>query len=136
MNTAPDLPTRVERSLLSIFTDAFPSVALGVSSQPVKRGERSIGIKADQQAENPQGTNLHDVEITIEGRNLEFEERELLRRMIGNSRCALATLTERATKQFQLPKGDPVEVSGPEQTVEDENERIVSYTLTASIQPT
>lgn len=136
IETAPDLSARVERSIISVFKDAFPAVAIGSASDPAKRGESSIGVKADQQGENPQGTNIHDVEIGIEARNLDHPTRELLRQMVGTSRSAYNTITERGAKQFSLPAGDPVEVNGPIQSAEDQDERVITYTLTASIQPT
>lgn len=135
IDTAPDLGTRVEESLMRVFRDAFPNVAIHSYSDPGERTSPSIGIKAEQGAEDPIGTNIFPVSIDIETVNLNAAQRQLMSEMIGNSISARATISEFASKQFSLPKGDAVEVLASPRTVEDENGRITTYSLLATLQP-
>jgi len=135
IETAPDLESRVEQSLLRVFRDAFPRVQVQSYSDPAESSGPGIGIKVETGAENPQGTNIFDVTIEIESRNLDSEQRQLLVQMIGNSKRAQETLTINSSRKFIFPQGQPIEITGAPRTVENETERIVTYEISASIQP-
>lgn len=131
----PDLESRVEQSLSRVFRDAFPSYTIGSYGAPVELGGKSIGIKAERGAEDPIGTNMFPVTITIESHNFDEGDLQLLHDMIGNASNARATVAEYAAKQFSMPQGQAVEVAGAPRTVEEANERIVTYNLNATLQP-
>lgn len=135
IETAPDLETRVEHSLLRVFREAFPTLQVQSYSDAAEASGPGIGIKVESGAENPQGTNIFDVSIEIEARNLAADQRQLMAEMIGNSKTALETLRLYANSKFIFPKGQPVEMMGSPRTVENQTERIVTYELSASIQP-
>ena len=135
ISNAPELETRVESSLTQTLKDAFPGVTVGAWSEPKDRTGKSIGVKVDNGGEEPQGTNIFNVTINIEARNLENQERELMRRMIGSSSPAKDTITAHGLGKFVMPSGQPVEVAAIARTAEDENQRVMSYVLTTSIQP-
>lgn len=133
--TIPDLEDRVEKSLLRVFRDAFVGVPVFSYTEPGAREGTCIGIKAESGAENPIGTNLFDVSIEIEARNLKSHQRQLLADMIGNAHNAKETLAIHAGSQFAMPRGQAVEMIGAPRTTEDQDERILTYSLLASIQP-
>lgn len=133
--TAPDLQDRVEHALIRVFTDAFPDASIGSWSQPQEHSGKTIGIKAESQGEDPIGTNMFNVSIDIQARNLEYHDRELMRQMVGNSRAAVATLSEYNKGQFSMPKGQPIDVLQSGRAAENENDRITTYQLQALLQP-
>jgi hypothetical protein len=135
IDTTPDLAERVEDSIARVFRDAFPGILIATSSKPVDRVGTSIGIKAESGAEEPIGTNMFPVAIDIETRNLETQHRELMREMIGNADAAKQTVSAYSAKSFTMPRGQAVEMIGAPRTVENENDRIVTYSLVATIQP-
>jgi hypothetical protein len=135
IDTTPDLAERVEDSIARVFRDAFPGILIATSSKPVDRVGTSIGIKAESGAEEPIGTNMFPVAIDIETRNLETQHRELMREMIGNADAAQQTVSAYSAKSFTMPRGQAVEMIGAPRTVENENDRIVTYSLVATIQP-
>lgn len=135
IDTTPELETRVEQALKDVFKDAFPDVTLSSWSEPVERGQKSIGIKAESEGEDPIGTNIFTVNIEIEARNLEHHEREIMRQMLGNARNAKITLSEYSNKRYAMPKGQPVDVLQAGRSAENEKDRLINYTLSASIQP-
>lgn len=134
-DTTPDLAERVEDSIARVFRDAFPGILIATSSKPVDRVGTSIGIKAESGGEEPIGTNMFPVAIDIETRNLETQHRELMREMIGNADAAKQTVSAYSAKSFTMPRGQAVEMIGAPRTVENENDRIVTYSLVATIQP-
>lgn len=131
----PELETRVEDALLRVFRDAFPGVAVHSYSDPGNREGKSLGIKVENGGEDPIGTNLFSVTAEIESRNFEPDERALLFDMLGNAYNAKETFLEYSGKLFSMPAGQPVELTGQPRTVEGETDRIVTYQLTAHIQP-
>lgn len=133
--TAPDLQDRVEHALIRVFKDAFPGVSIASWSEPQEQAGKTIGIKAESQGEEPIGTNMFNVSIDIQTRNLDFSERELMRQMVGNSRAAVATLSEYNKGQFSMPKGQPIDVLQAGRSAENENDRITNYQLQALLQP-
>jgi hypothetical protein len=135
IETAPDLDCRVEDSLARVFRDAFPKVTIGTSSNPVERSGASIGIKAESGAEDPIGTNLFQVAIDIETRNLNVGQLQLMREMVGNSHVARETISAYSARAFCMPRGQAVEMTGAPRTVENENDRIITFSLSATIQP-
>jgi hypothetical protein len=135
IDTLPDMETRVEESLERVFRDAFPGVTIQSASNPGERVGTCIGIKAESGAEDPIGTNMFPISIEIEARNLSPAQLTLLREMIGNSRDAKETLSAYSSKQFAMPRGQAVEMIGAPRSVEDASDRIVTYNLTATIQP-
>jgi len=135
IDTIPDMETRVEESLERVFRVAFPGVTIQTASNPGERSGTCIGIKAESGAEDPIGTNMFPVAIEIEARNLSPAQSMLLREMIGNSRDAKETLSAYSSKQFAMPRGQAVEMIGAPRSVEDASDRIVTYNLTATIQP-
>ena len=132
---APDLESRVENALIRVFREAFPSLQVQSFSDPAESAGSGIGIKAEAGAENPQGTNIFDVTVEIEARNLDPQQRQLLAEMIGSSRAAQQTFNLYSSKSFIFPQGQPVEINGAPRTVENQNERIVTYEILTSIQP-
>lgn len=134
-DTKPDLDERVEDSIARVFRDAFPGVTLATSSKPAERSGTSIGIKAESGAEDPIGTNIFPVSVEIEARNLDSQQRELIRQMIGNADSAKETLSAYSAKAFTMPRGQAVEMIGAPRSVENENDRITTYSLVATIQP-
>jgi hypothetical protein len=135
IDTLPDLAERVEDSIARVFRDAFPGVTLGTSSKPAEESGASIGIKAESGAEEPIGTNIFPVAIEIQTRNIDAQQRELMRQMIGNADSAKETLSAYSAKAFTMTRGQAVEMLGAPRTVEDANDRIVTYSLVATIQP-
>ena len=133
--TLPELETRVEDALLRVFRDAFPGVAVHSFSDPGERQGKSLGVKVENGGEDPIGTNLFSVTAEIESRNLDERERSLLFDMLGNSYNAKETFLEHSGKLFAMPAGQPVELTGQPRTVENENDRIVTFQLSATIQP-
>ena len=132
---APELETRIESCLARTLTDAFPNMVIGSWSDPKERGGKSIGIKVDLQGENPQGTNIFDTTISIEGRNLDYNDRDLMRRMLGSSAVAQETITAYAAGKFRLTSGQPVAIEAITRSAEDETERVITYALSISVQP-
>jgi len=135
IDTTPDLAERVEDSIARVFRDAFPGVVIATSSKPEERVGTSIGIKAETGAEEPIGTNMFPISIDIETRNLDAPQRELMREMIGNADSAKQTVSAYSAKSFSMPRGQAVEMIGAPRTVENENDRIITYSLVATIQP-
>jgi hypothetical protein len=135
IDTTPDLAERVEDSIARVFRDAFPGIVIATSSKPEERVGTSIGIKAETGAEEPIGTNMFPISIDIETRNLDAQQRELMREMIGNADSAKQTVSAYSAKSFTMPQGQAVEMIGAPRTVENENDRIVTYSLVATIQP-
>jgi hypothetical protein len=133
--TKPDLSNRVEASLLRVFREAFDGLPVFSFSDPGEQSGACIGIKTELGAEEPIGTNIFNVAIEVEARNLEPEQLQLLTDLIGNAHAGRDTIALYGAKQFVMPKGQPVEMAGAPRSVEDENERIITYSLTASIQP-
>ena len=135
IEASPDLESRVERSLLNVLKDAFPGVGVFSFSSPGERSGKCIGVRVESGSENPIGTNIFDVSIEVESQNLSDVERKLLGDMLGNSYSAKETITNNGLGQFSMPSGQPVEMIGAPRTVEGEHDRIVTYSLAASIQP-
>lgn len=135
IETTPDLAERVEDSIARVFRDAFLKVTIGTSSKPADESGPSIGIKAETGAEDPIGTNIFPVSIDIQARNLDSQQRELMRQMIGNADSAKETLSAYSAKAFTMTRGQTVEMIGAPRTVENENDRITTYSLVATIQP-
>lgn len=135
IETAPDLESRVETSLLRVFREAFPSLQVQSFSDPAEATGPGIGIKVETGAENPQGTNIFDVTVEVEARNLDSAQRQLLTEMIGSSKSAQQTFQLYSSRSYIFPQGQPVEMNGAPRTVENQTERIVTYELSASIQP-
>jgi hypothetical protein len=135
ISATPELETRVEGALLRVFRDAFPDVAVYSFTDPGERSGTSLGVKVESQGENPIGTNLFEVSVDIEARNFDEEKRTLLYDMLGNAYNAKETFLEHSSRLFAMPAGQPVEMNGQPRTAENENDRIVSYQLTATIQP-
>ena len=133
--TIPDIDARVEESIERVFRDAFPSVVIVTSSKPGTREGECIGIKAESGAEDPIGTNMFPVSVEIEARNLSMQSRQLMREMIGNADSAKETLSAYSAKAFTMPRGQAVEMLGAPRTVENADDRIVTYSLIATIQP-
>jgi hypothetical protein len=133
--TLPDLESRVEDTVIRVFRDAFPSLSVWGFTQPGEREKRSIGISVVLGAENPIGTKLYDVAIEIETRNLNSDERQLVMDMVGTAHAAKETLSIYSASSFAMPSGQPVEMIGAPRTVENEGDRIVTYSLAATIQP-
>lgn len=133
--TTPDIDARVEDAIERVFRDAFPSVVIVTSSKPGERSGECIGIKAESGAEDPIGTNMFPVSVEIEARNLSIQSRHLMREMIGNAAAAKETISAYSAKAFAMPRGQAVEMLGAPRTVEDANDRIITYSLTATIQP-
>ena len=133
--TTPDLETRVEGSLLRVLRDAFPGIPVFSFTDPGEREGTCLGVRVESGAENPIGTNIFDVAIEIEARNFDAAQRQLLADMIGNAYNAKETVAAYAGSQYVMPQGQPIEMVGAPRTVEDQNERVVTYSLTASIQP-
>ena len=134
-SATPELETRVEQSLIRVFSDAFPGVEIASMTEPGERTGKCIGIKAESGMEDPIGTNMFPVSIEIESRNLNEGERQLMRDMVGNANSAKETLSAYSAKQFTMPRGQAVEMIGAPRTAEAQKERIVTFNLTATIQP-
>lgn len=135
IDTLPDIDARVEDSIERVFRDAFPDVLIFTSSKPGERSGECIGIKAESGAEDPIGTNMFPVSIEIEARNLSMQSRQLMREMIGNADSAKETISSYSAKAFTMPRGQAVEMLGAPRTVEDATNRIITYSLVATIQP-
>lgn len=135
ISEAPELETRVELCLTRTLKDAFPKMVIGSWSEPKERGEKSIGVKVDLLGEEPQGTNIFNAAISIEGRNLDHLDRDLMRRMLGSSAVAKDTITEYGAGMFRLPSGQPVAIEAITRSAEDEADRVITYSLSLSIQP-
>lgn len=125
IDTTPDLAERVEDSIARVFRDAFPSVVIATSSKPEERVGKSIGIKAETGAEEPIGTNIFPIAIDIETRNLDTQQRELMREMIGNADAAKQTVSAYSAKSFTMPRGQAVEMIGAPRTVEKDRKSVV-----------
>lgn len=134
-DTKPDLSSRVEDALLSVFREAFDGIPVFSNTNAGKRSGTCIGIKAEEGAEEPIATNMFDVAIEVEARNLTADQAQLLAELIGNSHAAKETLQLYSARQFAMPRGQAVEMLGAPRTVEDQGERITTYSLSASIQP-
>ena len=134
-STAPDLETRVEQSLLRVFRDAFIDVDFASYAEPGERTGKCLGVKSESGAEDPIGTNMFPVSIEIEAVNFDEAERQLLHEMIGNAHNAKETISAYSAKQFAMPRGQAVEMLGAPRTVANQNERIITYNLIATIQP-
>jgi hypothetical protein len=130
-----DLSQRVEESLLGILRDAFPGVRCSSYSDDAERDFVSIGVRVDVGAENPIGTNMFDVSVEVEARNLDPRALQILADMLGNSRDAKETLEAKAGRLYTMPRGQAVEMIGAPRTVEEEDSKIVTYQLSATIQP-
>ena len=135
IETIPDIGTRVEQSLTRIFKDAFPNIAIRSFSEPGERDEKSLGVRCDVGPEEPIGTNMFDTLVEIEARNFDEGDRQILHGMIGNTSSARETIEAYSAKQFAMPRGQAITMNGAPRTVEDQKERIVTYSLTATIQP-
>lgn len=135
ISDAPELETRVESCLTRTFKEAFPDAVIGSWSEPKERGRKSIGVKCDLIGEEPQGTNIFDASVSIEGRNLDHLDRDLMRRMLGSSAVAKDTITAYGAGKFRLPAGQPVAIESISRSAEDETERVITYSLSLSIQP-
>ena len=134
-DTKPDLSSRVEDALLSVFREAFDKVPVFSNTSPGERSGTCIGIKVEEGAEEPIGTNMFDVSIEVEARNFSTDQAQLLADLIGNSHSAKETLSLYSSRHFVMPRGQAVEMLGAPRTVEDQGERIITYSLSASIQP-
>lgn len=134
-DTKPDLSSRVEGALLSVFREAFDKVPVFSNMNAGERAGTCLGIKVEEGAEEPIGTNMFDVSIEVEARNLSADQAQLLAELIGNSHAAKETLQLYSARHFAMPRGQAVEMLGAPRTVEDQGERITTYSLSASIQP-
>jgi hypothetical protein len=135
LETKPELETRIEDSIARVFRDAFPKVPVHSYGNPGERSGKCVGLRAELGAENPIGTNLYDCLVEIEARNFDAPDRQLLHDMIGNASAAKETLSTHSAKLFAMPRGQAVEMIGAPRTVEDQNERIITYSLSVTIQP-
>jgi hypothetical protein len=134
-DTLPDLESRIEDAIARVFRDAFPSLPVYCFTQPGEREKVCIGVSVALGAENPIGTKLYDVAIEVETRNLNNDERQLVMDMIGTATEAKETLATYSGSAFAMPAGQAVEMIGGPRTVENEGDRIVTYSLVATIQP-
>ena len=134
-NLTQDLDTRVELSLVRILSEAFPSYPVGSWSNSEEMEGSCIGVKAESGAEEPIGTNMFPVSIEIEARNLTEDDRQLLFEMVGNANSAKATVAEYSGGKFAMPQGQAVEMLGSPRTVENEKDHVISYSLSATVQP-
>lgn len=134
-DTTPDLATRLDDALLSVFREAFEGVEVYSFTSPGERSHSCIGIKTEVGQENPIGTNLFDVSVDIQARNLSAGQVQLLADMVGNSWSARETIERYSAGQFVMPRGQAVEMVGATRTTEDQDERVVTHSLIASIQP-
>lgn len=136
IDTKPDLSTRIEDALKSVFREAFAKdVSIFSNTDPGERSGSCIGIKTEEGAEEPIGTNMFDVSIEVEARNLDSAQTQLLSELIGTSSASKQTLQIYSSGHFAMPQGQAVEMLGAPRTVEDQGERITTYSLSASIQP-
>lgn len=135
-DTKPDLSTRIDAALLRVFRDAFDGIPVFSFTDPGERSGTCIGIRSEVGAEQPIGTNLFDVTIEIESRNLDSDQLQLLSEMVGTSFAARETIELYSNGHFVMPRGQAVEMLGAHRSVEDQGERIITHSLTASIQPT
>jgi hypothetical protein len=133
--TRPDLESRVEHSLTRVLKDAFPGVPVHSLSDPGERAEKCIGVKVELGSENPIGTSLFDVSIEVKAQNLDAQQGLILANMIGTAHAAKETLSTHSARQFAMPRGQAVEMIGAPRTAEDEKTRIITYSLSATIQP-
>jgi hypothetical protein len=131
-----ELESRVESALARVMRDAFPEVQITSWSEPDNRESRHIGIKVESTGEEVPGTEIHLCDITIEAANLTGDERNLMRRMFANAHTAKETILLESKGAYVMPQGQPVEVMGAPRTAEDQNRRVITYELQASIQPT
>ena len=131
-----DLESRVESSLSKVMRDAFPNVQVTSWSSPEQRQDKYIGIKVESGVEEIPETEIHQCEITIEASNLESQERELMRHMLGNAYTAKDTIMTEAKGQYRTVRGQPVEVMAAPRTAEEQKRRLITYQFSASLQPT
>jgi hypothetical protein len=131
----PDLSTRVEDSILAVLREAFPGVRVASYSDSADDQFVSIGVRAESGPENPIGTNIFDVGIEVQCKNLSGIQLQLMSAMIGTAHAAKETIEANAGRSFVMPRGQAVEVLGASRVVEDENSRVVTQSLSASIQP-
>lgn len=131
-----ELETRVEAALSRVIKDAFPSVQITSWSEPDDREGKGIGIKVESTGEEVPGTEIHLCDISINAANLTGDERELMRRMFGNGITAKESLMQEAKGAYTTTQGQSVEVTGAPRTAEDQNRRVITYQLSASLQPT
>lgn len=131
-----ELESRVESALARVMRDAFPEVQVTSWSEPSNRESKHIGIKVESTGEEVPGTEIHLCDINIEATNLTGEERNLMRRMFANAHTAKETILLESKGAYVMPQGQPVEVMGAPRTAEDQNRRVITYELQASIQPT
>ena len=87
-DTKPSLSSRVEDALDRVFTEAFDGIAVFSLTKPGERSGTCIGIKVEEGAEEPIGTNMFDVSIEVEARNFATDQAQLLADLIGNSHSA------------------------------------------------
>jgi hypothetical protein len=135
MTSELTLEEAVALSLRRTFADAFPGVQVVSWDAPEERERTFISFRIDNGGENPIGTNIHDINIAIRSRNLDAQQREIFRGMLGSAHSARCTLEENNKGKFVMPRGQAVELVAIEHETENQTDRIISATLNASIQP-
>jgi hypothetical protein len=129
------LEEAIALSLTRTLKDAFPGIQVVSWDSPEDREKSNIGLRIDNNGENPLGTNIHDVSIQIRATNLDARQREVFRAMLGNTRSARETVEENNKGKFSMPQGEAVELAGISHETENQTDRIMTVTLSASIQP-
>jgi hypothetical protein len=129
------LEESVSLSLTRTLKDAFPKVQVVSWDAPEDREKSNISLRVDNNGENPIGTNIHDITIQIRATNLDARQREIFRAMLGTSYSARETVDENNKGKFAMPKGEAVELAGISHETENQTDRIMTVTLSASIQP-
>lgn len=129
------LEESISLSLTRTFKDAFPGVQVVSWDAPEDREKSNISLRADNDGEDPIGTNIHNVTIQIRATNLDARQREVFRSMLGTAHAARETVDENNNGKFAMPRGEAVELAGISHETENQTDRIMTVTLSASIQP-
>jgi hypothetical protein len=114
---------------------AFPTLQVVSWDAPEDRQHQFISFRVDNDGENPIGTNIHDITISFRASNLDGHQRELFRSMVGTAHDAKETLQDNNNGKFSMPLGQPVELVGISHETENQTDRIITVTLSASVQP-
>ena len=129
------LEEAVSLSLRRTLKDAFPGVQVVAWDAPEDREKVNVSLRIDSEGENPIGTNIFDVVISVRATNLNASQRDILRSMLGTTYAAGETLRENNQGKYSMPQGQPVEIISIGHETENQTDRISNIALNASIQP-
>jgi hypothetical protein len=129
------LEEAVSLSLRRTLKDAFPGVQVVAWDASEDREKVNVSLRIDSEGENPIGTNIFDIIISIRATNLNASQREILRSMFGSAHAAAETVSAENKGKFAMPQGQPVEILSISHETENQTDRISNIALNASIQP-